>query len=435
MLFGGEKLAINEKNPLFVKNSNYNKQNFKVLTYQELSTLQKPNPSFGSILLADYVPYKDSYVVSYVTVNPEKPAFVIVSYPESSILNEEGNWYIDLSNIRRIGTGELLKIKNKDQYYQFLEVYGREGLVYSTIVPLSQNAPAEPIKLAIYSNNKLKDSVKAQLHQEINTMYANLGIKTLSKHIIPKVSAYLIEDPGNPGNNNSSSSNTPTNPGNTNNNNNQEQSEENCKTHRLIRVRETTVSRKNEDGCQEECKQKKYIYEEDKCTHATKEKRATPHSCSLVNEMECLKKSLTPTPTKKVAQTATPTPKPTKKHTPSPTPTSQDAMSRSECNSICHSDPSAYGASTVGACVSKCMGSTNSTGSESSSSTTNNNQNQQTGAYDDQCKLECSDPAVPDYGQCYSLCKKAQDPANTPQEPSSDDNCPSGTDIILVYAT
>ena len=108
-------------------------------TYPLFEELLTPNPTYGSIVNGS------EKVVDGMVFMVPKPGSG--SGPLSTVLNEEGRWYIDLSNTRS-DKGEAVKTFGESEDKEVLSVEaGRAGRVDSVTILMSEDAPARTIDI------------------------------------------------------------------------------------------------------------------------------------------------------------------------------------------------------------------------------------------------------------------------------------------------
>lgn len=109
----------------------------------------EPNPSYGLVDKSDG--NENLLVFAYFVDGNVNPSLAL-----SSMLNEDGGWYIDLSNAR-ISTGYVwggYNVTSAVEIIQFLWVSGNEVKQYSINVSLTQKAPAPTVTLSNDEDSK-----------------------------------------------------------------------------------------------------------------------------------------------------------------------------------------------------------------------------------------------------------------------------------------
>ena len=146
-LWWGDKWFKSNADNAIAGSSAMQNNKFVFTTLNELSSLQRPNPSFGSVVTYTGQPVKDGFVVSYLSFVPLDSGKTIspISAPLASALTDEGTFYIDLANARTLFTGKQVKAGDDNNLYQIVEVYTKNGLVAKQSVTLNENAPMPDI--------------------------------------------------------------------------------------------------------------------------------------------------------------------------------------------------------------------------------------------------------------------------------------------------
>lgn len=138
----GNSIQFSDGNGLFADDFTTVTEN-KIKTYAELDTMPVPNPSYGHAETSDGNNILDG--VMFIDVSSIENAG-----PLSSVLNESGNWYIDLSSLRNMETGEsyaeVVSSADKGSENLFLEAgsYGKSVVIENS---LNNDAPAPNISI------------------------------------------------------------------------------------------------------------------------------------------------------------------------------------------------------------------------------------------------------------------------------------------------
>ncbi len=111
-------------------------------TFADLEDLEAPDPSYGRI-----TDFEDGEVVTD-SIMYLRPSSESLSVPLSAVVNEEGSWYIDISNIRN-GDGSILTdIDESNAYHTVQAVGGNKGDSLVVLEPMSADAPMVDISVS-----------------------------------------------------------------------------------------------------------------------------------------------------------------------------------------------------------------------------------------------------------------------------------------------
>jgi hypothetical protein len=113
-------------------------------TFPELDEVSTPDPSYGKVISDDSSVEAVSDAVLFI-----RPGIGYDAAPQSSVLNSDGNWYVDLSNTRDAAAPvNTLKLnEDEDSHSVFVEA-GMYGESLYVVEPMSADAPMVDITVS-----------------------------------------------------------------------------------------------------------------------------------------------------------------------------------------------------------------------------------------------------------------------------------------------
>lgn len=143
-------------------------------TFQVQEELLEPNPAYGKILSVDGVNVDDAVAfLRLYDLSDQKP----LSHPISAVLNEEGNWYFDLSSLRD-GTGKQISDVSLDTYGEMIYVdAGILGVSEVALLRSSFDSPASDLYVSPF--NVGLEIIDTQLNSSIMQKEQSIFLQTV----------------------------------------------------------------------------------------------------------------------------------------------------------------------------------------------------------------------------------------------------------------
>lgn len=113
-------------------------------TFPDLEELQQPNPTYGKVVSDDESVSAVNDAIVFL-----KPGLGSSSVPQSTVMNEDGNWYVDISNIRdlEVPVNILTFNEDVDSHEVFVEA-GEFGESLYLVEPMYADAPMVDITVS-----------------------------------------------------------------------------------------------------------------------------------------------------------------------------------------------------------------------------------------------------------------------------------------------
>lgn len=133
----------------------------KFKTTPSLADPQTPNPSYGAIVFEDTQPLEFD-AIAYASVVRDGQITNL-----SSVVNEYGRWYIDLTTARKEDGQIMMFDENTDKQFMMVESVGVRSQIYS--IDMKYNAPSPDIILDIVDENQkeLLTNLLSEVNAEI----------------------------------------------------------------------------------------------------------------------------------------------------------------------------------------------------------------------------------------------------------------------------